>query len=167
MIINKKIYFSLAIIFLLNLILIIISYLIFNGIVKDSEELSLQKDKIVSLTKQIQEQEKAFLLYRIYQKDFKDIENAFIEPDIPVEFVKFLEETASSSNIQLEISSASKIITKEDLWPSLHFQLSLEGPTSNFLKFLEQVELSPYITEVLDLTLNDKTANMTIKVFTK
>jgi hypothetical protein len=166
--INQKIYFSIAAIALLGIVLTVFQiYPAFRAIQKNSEELLLERNKISSLSRQTQEQERGTALYRTYQESFKMIENAFIDPDIPVEFIRFLEKVAFDTNIQLTITSVTRKVMKEDPWPSLQFQISLEGFPADFLKFLEKIELSPYLTEVLDLTLKDKTANMTIKVYTK
>lgn len=168
MTINQKIYVALASIALLTTLLtVFVIYPFFLDIQKNSEELLQEKEKIIFLSQEAKGREKIEALYRAHQQDFSAIEKFFIDPEVPLDLINFLEETASTSNAQLAISSVTKNVAKKDPWSSLLLQLSLSATTPDFLQFLEQVETSPYLIEVLALTLGETAATLTVKVFTK
>lgn len=183
---NKKFYIAILIFGILSVLLIVFLISPFlKEIKKRSEELLLEKKKIIFLTKEKENLENIKNLYDFYQLDIEKLEEIFIEPEIPIGFISFLESTASSSYVQLKISSMTKKLEKKDPWPSLSFQLLLIGSSPNFLKFLEKLENSPYLIEVLDLNIRkitekeikpeefkkipsaDASAILSIKVFTK
>lgn len=183
MAINRKIYVSIATIVLLAVFLIaFLIYPVFLAIQKNSQELLKAKRKIILLSKETEGREKMEMLYRAYQQDFEAIEKVFIDPDAPLELISFLEETALNSQVELKISSVTKGMVKKDPWPNLLIQVSLTSFFPNFLEFLEKLENSPYLIEVLDLNVRqlaqkdvkskeiplvDTTAALSIKVFTK
>ncbi len=168
MTINQKIYVLAATITLLAVILAaFLIYPTFGAIQKNSEELILEKGKINQLSREAVRRQKVEKLYQAHEQDFKVIKQVFIDPDIPLELISFLETAGLNSEVQLTISSITKRAESKDPWPSLLLQLSTDGSPENFLEFLEQVEASPYLIEVLDLTIRNTAATLTIKVFTR
>jgi len=166
----KKIYLSIIIVGVLNIVLIIFYiFPLYRQIEDISKEIISNKEKMILLKQEKEEFQKLEEFYNIHQSDFNRIEHLFINPEIPLEFIQFLEQTASSSQIQLEISSMTKNKEKESLWPSLSFQLSLSGSLSNFLNFLKKIENSPYLIEFIDLNIKKSPPYffLTINVFTK
>ncbi|MDI6591776.1 MAG: type 4a pilus biogenesis protein PilO [Patescibacteria group bacterium] len=168
---NKKIYLTLAIfgILIISLIVFLI-YPLFEEIKKDSEELLLQKKRMVSLTEQRENLKKIEDIYKNYQSDLDKIEKLLPDPEIPIELISFLEKASRDSEVGLEISS----ITKEaptNFWPSLSLQISITGSTPNSLKFLEKLENAPYLIEILNLNIRrsekELKTSLLVKVYTK
>lgn len=148
----KKIYLSTIAFATLNILLIVfIVFPLFEEVKKNSEAFLLEKNKIASLSKEEEGREKMEGLYKNYQSDLEEIEKVFVDPEVPIEFIGFLEKTATVSQIQLKILSMIKKIEKEDPWPGLSFQLSAVGSFPDFLRFLEKLENSPYLIETLEL----------------
>jgi len=168
----KKIFFSIIIFGVLTIFLIIFCIFPFlKQIQNNSKEFISEKKKVILLTQKREKLQELENFYKTYQSDYNKIENLFIDSQSPIEFIQFLEQTATNSGVQLEILS-TKISqkTKEDFWPSLSFQLSLSGDFPDFLKFLRKLENSPYLIEFLDLNIKKESkikAELSIKVFSK
>lgn len=126
-------------------------FLLFKGVKNSSEAFSLEKEKITSLSEEKENRKKMEDLYNNYQSDLNKIEKVFIDPEVPIEFIGFLEKTAGVSQVQIKIISMAKRTDGKDALPSLLFQISVAGSFSNFSKFLEKLENSPYLIETLEL----------------
>lgn len=179
---GKKIYISLAVFSISSILLIaFLIYPFFKEIKANSEELLLEKKKIILLQKEKGNLQKLGEIYKTHQSDLNKIENLFIDPELPVEFINFLEKNASASQVRLKISALTKRTEKQDPWPSLFSQLSVAGPFPGFVKFLEKLENGPYLIETLDLNVKklplqeigakglpaESEAILSIKIFTK
>ncbi len=125
--------------------------LLFKGVKGSSEAFSLEKEKIASLSEEKENRKKMEDLYKNYQSDLDKIEKVFIDPEVPIEFIGFLEKTAGASQVQIKIISMAKRTDAKDAWPSLLFQISVTGSFSDFSKFLEKLENSPYLIETIEL----------------
>lgn len=168
---NKKIMVS-GIIFgiVIFIFIVLIIYPLFGAIRAESKELISQKNKQVELilkTENIKEFQKN---YKDYQPNLKKIDNLFINSAEPINFIEFLEKEAANSRLSIKITPSAKKEKEEDPWPSMNFQLTLTGSFSNFLKFLEKLESSPYLIEVLNLNINKPAekklvSNLLIKVY--
>lgn len=126
-------------------------FFLFKGVKNNSEAFSLEKEKIASLSEEKESRKKMEDVYKNYQPDLGEIEKVFIDPEVPIEFINFLEKTAGDSLVQLKILSMTKKTDKENAWPNLLFQISVTSSFSNFSKFLEKLENSPYLIETLEL----------------
>lgn len=170
---NKKIMVS-GIIFgiVIFILIVLIIYPLFGAIRAESKELISQKNKQAELilkTENIKEFQKN---YKDYQPNLKKIDNLFINSAEPINFIEFLEREAANSRLSIEIAPSPSPKIKEDLWPSMNFQLKMSGSFSDFLKFLEKLESSPYLIEVLNLNINKPAeeklvSNLSIKVYVR
>jgi len=128
---------------------------IFQGIKKSSQDFIFQK----TLLKMYEVRDKSFSslqsLYQKYQSDIKKIDGLFVKTEMPVDFIEFLEENASSSSLKININLASPQKSKEFPWQSLGFRLSLSGSFPDFLKFLEKLESAPYLIKIISLDINN------------
>ena len=162
----KKIYLSIAIFGIISALLVVFVILpLFKEIKAISQNLFFKKNKIVYLSEERENIKKIENLYKTYQSDLDRIENLFVDPEIPIEFIGFLEKTATDSQIKLEIFSMTRVAarggdeqssattkkTEQEPWQSLSAQLLVTGSFSNFSKFLHKLENGPYLIEVLDL----------------
>jgi hypothetical protein len=152
MILKNKINLSLVIFSILIIgFIVFLIYPLFEGIKNNSEDLTSKKQKILSLEAKIKDLERFQSLWREIEPSFKKIEQSFIDPKVPVEFISFLEITARGCAVDIEISSTLPSKAEKDPWPSLFFQINSTSSFSKFLKFLAKMETSPYLIEVQNL----------------
>ena len=170
---KNKIYLYLAIFLVISLIFLflIIPYFLKKIQEKSGELVSLEKE-LVSLQKEIENLRQLEGVYRDYQPELGKIKEMLIDSEVPVEFINFLEGNAQISRQEIEISLFPQKQTKDEPWPTLFFQVSTSGSPSEFLKFLEKLENSPYLIEILNLNIqkladSDAESVFLIKVFAK
>ena len=144
----KKNRYSLIIILgLISLLLIVFfCYFLYSEIRKISQETIFLKTKIVSM-------ENFRKIYPTLSPNLKKVDNLFINPDLPIGFIKFLEETAKQQQLNIEISLEPGK-RKEGDWSFLIFEIRTTGLVINFLRFFEKIENSPYLIEIKDLTMH-------------
>ncbi len=169
---NKQI----IIIPLISLVILIIILLTFtfpylNKIKKNSNELVAIKKEIVL----IKDENKGINNLRKTREEItpalKKIENSFINKEVPVDFIQYLENRAEESNVVIEISPVASNETGNDLWESSSFRLIIEGNYDNFMNFFQKIEASPFLLIAKDLSVRSVDlqviANTSIKVFSK
>lgn len=182
---QNKIKISIIIFLSLSISLIIfIIHPLFQEIKKNSEGLFSEKEKLITAQAKIENLEEFKTLYRDLLPDLEKIDALFVNPDFPVEFISFLEETAKISQASIKISPPLPSKIAGDPWPSLIFQINSISSFPNFLRFLEKLESGPYLVEIQNLTtkrlaetelqakkleklpLGDVNVTLSIKVFT-
>jgi len=172
MTLKNKINLSLIIFIVLSVCLIVlVIYPLFKEIKNSSEELVSEKQKLFSLERKIENLKEFQTLWLKIEPNLKKIDQLFIDPQVPVEFVNFLEKIAKDSEILIEISSSLSSKTEKDPWSSLLLQINSTAPFSKFLKFLEKIEASPYLIEIQNLNARgliegDTGITLSIKVYT-
>ncbi|PIZ87812.1 MAG: hypothetical protein COX92_00320 [Candidatus Nealsonbacteria bacterium CG_4_10_14_0_2_um_filter_40_15] len=155
------------------LIAVFIIYPFFNDIKIGSKELILQKENLAILEAQMVNLENFKIIYKNLEEISEKIDGLSVNPEVPVEFIGFLENTAEEYHLKIEISPSSARATEKDLWSYITFQISTSGYFTNFLKFQKRMENSPYLIEIQNLSIGRLTelgeiqASFTIKVFTK
>ncbi|MBZ9578292.1 hypothetical protein KJA14_00280 [Patescibacteria group bacterium] len=149
---ERKIYLSLIIFGIITILLIIlIIHPLFKGIQKNSEEFISQKKKLILLQEEMKSLKETEVLYKTYQTNIDKIDDLFADPEVPIEFIEFLEKNAEKSQLSIKISLMARKETEP--WPSLFFQISTVGSFPNLLKFLEKLEASSYLIEISDLNV--------------
>lgn len=154
---QKKNYF--IILSLVGLFLLC-SFLFVRPLLKDIKkeimEINEQRKNFFALQKEA----KALKIFQErYQeaKDIQKIKNFFVDLKVPVDFIAFLEETARTEKISLEISSLPFDEEKEgQLGPALRFLLKCEGSFFDFYSFLDKLEKAPYLIEFENLNIQKK-----------
>ena len=156
---KRKIYISILIFGAVTISLIaFLIYPLFRDINKDSEDLLSQKGRLALFKKEAESTQEALSFYKSRQLDLEKIDSLFIDPGNPIEFINFLEDSARTSQMVVEISSLQSNITSSSqsngakIWSSLDFQLSVNGSFPNFSRYLNKLENSPYLLEILDLS---------------
>jgi Tfp pilus assembly protein PilO len=173
MTITKKIHLSIAIfIILIILIAVFAIFPLFRGIKNNSQELISQKESLAAQEAKITNLERFKILYNQLEEILEKIDDLFVDSEVPVGFISFLETTSENCQLKIEISPASAPKNKKELWPSLTFQIKTTGTFPNFLKFLEKLEASPYLIEIKNINVGrleggEVKANFSLKVFTK
>jgi len=157
----KKLYFSIIVFTIIDFLLVfLVLFLIFKEINNSSQNFLKTREKINILAQQKENFEKIKIFYRDYEEDFKKIENCFVDAEVPLEFINFLEKNAQDCQLQLKINSLIKNQDKDSVLPFLSFQLSFQGNFSNFLKFLEKIENGPYLIETSNLNVHSVKENI-------
>lgn len=160
--IRKKIYYSLGIFVILTIVLIgFFVYPIGKEIKKDIREIIAEKEKIISFGKEKENLERMKKFFKeggtatseTYQSKFEKIKNLFVNSDMPLELINFLEENFQALQLDAKISSIHKKEKQNAAWPSLVLTISLKGSFANFLTFLNKLENAPYLIEILNLNM--------------
>lgn len=178
---KKQIIITSLICGLISLILLFfVIYPLIKGIKYNSESIVNLKKEVKFL--QSQEKNLAELkdLTSEVEPDFVKMNNLLIDPEVPIDLIKFLEKTAEEQNVSIEIAAPSLKREEKGLWNYMNFQINIQGSFSNVLRFVEKIESSPFLIETISLSISrldkigkDKkildavTANFSIKVFTK
>ncbi len=153
---KNKIYIISITFGLITLILIVLFiYPLFKSIKNNSQELFSAKRELILLKNQIREIENFEVIYEDYQPNLARIDQLFIDPENPADFIQSLEKMAFDSGISMEIFPLilSKEESETELWLSVTSQLSSNSSFPNFLRFLEKLETTPYLLEVQNLVL--------------
>lgn len=137
-------------------ILVVVFVLIpfFQEISINSKELTSQKENLAVLEAKTANLERFKNLYSGLEKILEEIDNLFVNAEVPVEFIGFLEDTSSKSNLTIKIVPSTQE-TKGDYWQSVSFQITNTGSFGNFLEFLEKLENSPYLIEIKNVNVSN------------
>lgn len=168
-------------------LIFIFLFFFLKGIKEASADLVNIKKELVLFQSKLSGEDDISKDYQKIQPDLPKIENSFVNPEVPVELIKFWEKTASDSGIYINIvpiSSSGDDKDKKYSWDFISFRLNLLGSFEDLLRFLERIEAGPYLIEIKDLSiqklnssdltskeypglsLNDVRAVLTLKVFT-
>ena len=174
MTIKKKTNISLLVfgVMILAFILFVIRPL-FKGIKKDSYDFVSQKDKFISLKKE----NDSLMKFEEFKNDsslgLKRINGLFIDPEVPISFIDFLNESAKSSHFLVDISPVNFVRNNKGLWPYIIFRLNFKSSFSDAMQFFDKLEKGPWLVDSLNLRMaNNKKesvldTSLTIKVYTK
>ena len=159
--INKKIYINSLIFALVSLFLIIFCVgPLLKEIKKNSKDLISARNNIVILNNQTIETGSFEKDYETYKSNLGKIDQLFIDPDNPVNFIKFLEDTAADSQITSKTSlltsyQDSQNASKGTPQNFIIFQFSSKGEFSKVSDFLKKIETGPYLIEIESLTIQN------------
>ena len=162
---NKKIYIISLISILVSLFLVtFFIWLLLRGIEKNSKDLISSKNDIFTLAARTNETENFKKNYGNYEPNFKKIDQLFIDPNNPVDFIKFLESTAYNFQITSQISLRPSFQNAQQgtggiIKNFIIFQLSSRGNFSDVLNFVKKIENGPYLIEIENLTIGDSGAS--------
>jgi hypothetical protein len=180
---KKKIYFYSAIFGITSLVFIVLVIPYFLSKVRESSESLISlKQELASLQREIDNIQILKIAYQNRKDDLNKIDDIFVDADVPLHFIDFLETNAEVSKQEIDIAFVPSGKEKDEPWSSLSFQLSTTGFFPDFLKFLERLENSPYLIEIVSLNTKGSTSkdfglpdfsagtlesSLLIKVFTK
>jgi Tfp pilus assembly protein PilO len=148
-------------------------YPLLGGIRKNSQELVSQKKNLAILESKVANLEKFKIIYKELEEILGKINDLFVDPGVPVEFISFLEERAKESHLETKITPTVLKGTEEDPWPFLSFQINSTGSFPDVLSFLKKIENSSYLIEIKNLNISKVEASdnvqaiFSIKVYTK
>jgi len=149
---RKKIYTIILIFFLIAVSLILFSiYPLFKEIQKNYKDLISGKNNSFVMAEEFSEVESFRQKYEDYKVNLEKTDNLFVDSQNPVEFIKFLEKTASDEKVKLEISSPS--FSKDGESSLIIFRLSSYGDFSKNLSFIRKLETGPYLIRIKNLDI--------------
>lgn len=126
---------------------------LFEDIKDRSQRLTTIKKNKALLAQAEQDLIRAKSILDQHQQDLKKMENLFINPEEPVQFIAFLEKQAAKSDLDFKISSLGPT-GKEKPWPSFEFKIRVAGSGQDFLRFLEKLESAPYLVKITKIQVN-------------
>ncbi len=132
-------------------ILLFSIWLCFEKIKSGSEKLFLERTRIAGLENQVIEIENFKKDYNNYSSNLRKIDQLFIDPQNPLSFIEFLENSALSANVELQISPL--IFSKEESYKTVSLQLTTKGNFFEVIKFLEILEKGPFLLSVENLSM--------------
>lgn len=163
---KKEVIILLLPVLLVFIILIFFIWLCFEKIKSGSDNLFSQKTQIALLESQANETESFKRKYNDYLPNLQKIDQIFVDPQNPLKFIEFLEQSASGANINLEISPLS--FSKDGDLKILSLQLISKGSFSEILGFLKKIEDGPYLLSIQNLAITSfKTSKSDDKVLVK
>ncbi len=146
-----------SILFFIVSIILLISFVIYPALKEisiNSKEVISQKEKLISLEFKIENLEGLRIGYGQLSPELEKINNLFINHELPIEFISFLEGIAKTSKVEIKISLASFNKAEKEKWAFLNLQINAIGSFPQFLSFLEKIETAPYLTEIQNLSVN-------------
>lgn len=152
---NNKVYFAIAgIVIITFALLIFIIKPLFSSLKESSGQLFLTMKELTLLESKIQQSSVLEKEIQSLKPDFDRIKALFVDLEMPIGFIQFLEETAESSGVQINISllPQQEKIQEQPPFPFLKFQLLVLGNSKNCLQFLEKLENAPYLIEIESLS---------------
>jgi Tfp pilus assembly protein PilO len=176
---------------LIGFVLITVVFLVFvirplfSEIKESSQELISQKQTLSTFEAKVKNLEEFRDIYEEIEPNLQKVASFFVNPELPLGFINFLEASAQEFQLSIKIASYSLGESEEDHWPFLVLNITSVGAFSNLMNFLEKLEASPYLLEINNLSINklteidirreefegftveDVRAALSIKVYTK
>lgn len=157
---KKKIY-AIIIIFLLGAVFLIVFAItpLLEEIIASSKEFFSIKQSTAIIREKIEQTSGVKQEFLALETSLEKIRTLFVNSEMPVGFLQFLEETAKSNNLSINISYTSQGKEESSTFPFLGFRLVTSGSFPNSWKFLRKLETSSYLLEIQDLVIRHLTEN--------
>jgi|GEM_PF-1844094 len=162
----KKNYIAIFVLILVSLVLLVfVVWPLCNDIKQGSQEMISAKNSIATLSAQRKETQDFAKKYQSYIANLQQIDNLFIDPNNPVSFIEFLENTAVDlqfvPKVLLQSSGSGQSASNQN---HVIFQISVKGSFSNINELLKNLESGPYFIEIQNITVqnSDNLANKDI-----
>ena len=116
---------------------------------KNRRALAMEENIIALFDRQVESlnrfQDKVFAGAR----QLDEVESFFVNPEAPIEFLKFLEEESAKLGLGLEITPFS--VSDQEF--SLAFDLKFGGSVQDCFKFISRLENSPFLFQISRFTV--------------
>ncbi len=160
---KTKIYLALFGFFLVALFLILFFiWPLEKAIKKNSEKLIALKENLVALQEDLKNIQELKKTEGKIKKTKEKIETLFIDKEVPVKFIHFLEALSQNYQLSLELFPIIQKKSQNEPWEPLNFQVNVTGPFPNVVRFLEKIETGPFLVrvEALDISLMEKESEL-------
>ncbi|KKQ67562.1 MAG: hypothetical protein A3F95_03145 [Candidatus Nealsonbacteria bacterium RIFCSPLOWO2_12_FULL_39_31] len=160
-------------------------YFLYKTIENNSKELARLEKEVVLTGNKLEEEKRIKEASVILSEGQAKINGVFVDSEIPIELIQFLENIAEENNISIDISPISFKKEEGAIWMPMGFQINLAGSFSGCRAFLQKVEYGPYLLEPQNMNAQKITnreiilnkypdfpkdgvlMNLTIKVFSR
>ena len=151
---KKKVYITLFIFSLLIGVLIRFGFFpVFQGLKESSQELLLQKKVLNLFQSQVGDLKNFQRDYSLFQPVLEKLQSSFIDKEVPIDFIEFLERETVKAGLSIKIFPFAISLSEKDPWLPVAFSISVGGVSSDYLRFLERLEQSPWLTEISQLNI--------------
>lgn len=151
---KRKLYITIAVFGCIFAALIICAAIpLFKRVRAHSQNLARQKVTLNLFQAQLSSLSDFQKKYSLYQDYLEKIASSFVDPAAPISFMEFLEAQAGRANLLINISAISPSLTPSGPWLSTELTVSLGGTIENCLRFLEELQHSPWLVEVSRLDI--------------
>ena len=151
---KKKIYITLFIFSLLIGVLIRFGFFpVFQGLKESSQELLLQKKVLDLFRSQVGDLENFQRDYSLFQPVLEKLQGSFVDKEVPIDFIEFLERETTKAGLSIKIFPFTVSLSERDPWLPVAFSISAGGVFSDYLRFLERLEQSSWLTEISQLNI--------------
>src|SRR3989339_912370 len=114
---RKKTIFFIGIVSLgIGMVCVFFFYPLLGSMKRNTEELASQKKELANIYSSGGEAEKLKAFKEEHAASLVSIGNLFIDPEIPIEFIRFLQTAARESGLDFRISPGAPQKPKEDAW---------------------------------------------------
>lgn len=151
--IKNQIYITISVFLLLILFLLLFFiYPLIKELRQKSEELVFQRNNVLMLESQFDEAANFKQKYEDYKANLENSDTLFVDAQNPVNFIEYLEETASDLSIKMQISAP--LLSKENAVKSQSFQLSASGRFGEILQLVNKLEAGPFLVRAQRINIS-------------
>ena len=150
-------------------LLIVLSLILFcvwpllSDIQSNSQNLVSAKNSLTALQLQNSDILNFKKNYSDYKPNLDKITASFVDPKNPVDFIKFIEDTAQTAGVSPKISLFSSGQEQDQDPNSIMFQVSASANFLNILHFTEKLEDGPYLIEIENATMKSAEQDTALK----
>ncbi len=137
------------------LLVVFLIYPALKDIKSNSIEVLSNREKTAFIHLQSKELDKYSKSLTNYKGNLDKIDQLFIDPKNPVNFIKFLEKTSSDLNIEVSVNLVTP--SSKEINSAYHtssFLINVIGNFQNIIRFSEKLETSPYLLKINSLSIN-------------
>ncbi len=137
-------------------LIVFLIYPALNDIQNSSDKISEDRDLAALITAEAKELDNFNKNYSDYEINLKKIDQLFVDAKDPIDFIKFLENTASVSGIDTNINLNNSSQNKTNgAVPTAIFQIQAHGDFLNMLKFCSRLEAGQYLIKIQNLSVRN------------
>lgn len=118
---------------------------ILRDIRAESGQLIAEKNNLSSLESKIKNLENFRQKHEELKPDLEKADSLLVQAQLPVDFIRFLEQVSAEADINLKISPGPAVKTSKDPWSSSNFQLALAGSYPDILQFVSKLQNGSYL----------------------
>ena len=119
----------------------------------DSAEIISQKESLASLEAKKENLDNFKNRYQEIKPNLDRMNTLFVNSDVPIDFIHFLEKTFSNCGVNFNISSGIASQPADGPWSSLGFQITSVSSFPNLSKLLEKLENSQYLIKIQNISI--------------
>lgn len=151
----KRIFYSIIIGDILLTALFVFAFVLpFTGSIRRSAEAFRTKHQEFERFQNFKEEVRSFKEFaEEYAPDIAALRASFVDRDIPLDFVKFLERNAAKGDVKISI--APGVVKKEGArsLSFLEFQIQGTGPYAGVMHLMKNIERAPFATSLVSASV--------------